>query len=85
MLVLVRKSDESIVIGGDIVVTVLDVDGDRVRLGIEAPRNISILRHELCDEVMSQNRAAVESSVEIRKIIPTLKDRLIAKKGRQHR
>jgi carbon storage regulator CsrA len=49
MLILTRKLEQSIVIQGDIVVTVLGVDGDRVRLGISAPENISILRKELVD------------------------------------
>ncbi|MCL4533653.1 MAG: carbon storage regulator CsrA [Bacteroidetes bacterium] len=81
MLVLVRKCDESIVIGGDIVVTILGVDGDRIKLGINAPREISILRQELCDEVVSQNRAAVESSSGIRRILPTVKDKLTIAKA----
>lgn len=81
MLVLVRKCDESIVIGGDIVVTVLGVDGDRIKLGINAPREISILRQELCEEVIGQNRAALESSLGIRRILPKVKDKLVTSKS----
>ncbi len=81
MLVLVRKSDESIIIRGDIVVTVLGVDGDRVKLGIEAPRDVSILRRELCDEIKDQNRVAAASSPEMNKILPTLKEKLIGLKA----
>lgn len=76
MLVLVRKCDESIVIRGDIVVTVLGVDGDRVKLGINAPREIAVLRQELCEAVGGQNRAAVASSSDIRTILPSLKEKL---------
>jgi carbon storage regulator len=47
MLVLTRKLDESIVIGEHITVTILKVHGDRVRLGIEAPKEIPIKREEL--------------------------------------
>lgn len=47
MLVLTRKRTESIHIGDDIKVTIVRVDGDKVRLGIEAPRNIMIAREEL--------------------------------------
>lgn len=79
MLVLVRRCDESIVIRGNIVVTVLGVDGDRVKLGIEAPREISILRQELCNEVTGQNRAAAASTPDIRKLLPTLKDKLASR------
>lgn len=47
MLVLSRKSDETIVIAGDIRITVLSVKGNRVRIGIEAPRDMPIRRSEL--------------------------------------
>lgn len=76
MLVLIRKGDESIIIGKDIKVTVLGVEGDRVKLGIEAPRDVSILRQELCEAVVSENRAAVESPANIRRVLPSLKKRL---------
>jgi carbon storage regulator len=48
MLVLSRKRGERVVIGGAVVVTVVDVRGDRVRLGFEAPESITVLREELC-------------------------------------
>jgi carbon storage regulator len=47
MLVLSRKRTESIVIGNDIVVTVVDIRGDKVRLGISAPRSVEVRRSEL--------------------------------------
>jgi carbon storage regulator len=47
MLVLTRKSDEGVVIAGDIVIRVLDVQGGRVRLGIEAPDDMFVLRAEV--------------------------------------
>ena len=50
MLILSRKPNESLVIQENIVVTILDVEGDKVKLGIQAPRDITILRHELCQE-----------------------------------
>lgn len=49
MLVLSRKSDESIVIGGSVKVRIISVRGNTVRLGIEAPKEVSILRSELAD------------------------------------
>ena len=51
MRVLTRRSEESIVIGGNIVVTILSVEGEKVKLGIEAPRKIAILRKELIDVI----------------------------------
>ncbi len=55
MLILTRKIDQSIVIQGNITVMVLGVERDRVKLGIAAPVDITVLREELCDEARSQN------------------------------
>jgi len=49
MLVLSRKLNESIVINGDIRVSVVGIRGNQIRLGIEAPHSVGILRQELCD------------------------------------
>jgi carbon storage regulator len=49
MLVLTRKTNQSITIGDDIEITVLSVSGDKVRIGIEAPRDISVFRREVLD------------------------------------
>lgn len=63
MLVLSRKTDESIAIGDDIVVRVLEVDRNgNVRLGIDAPRSCRILRGELMDEIRGANTAALAES-----------------------
>src|SRR4051812_31027876 len=59
MLVLARRVNEKIVIDGDITITVLEVSGGQVRLGIEAPRERRILRYELVLEVQSENRDAL--------------------------
>lgn len=59
MLVLTRRAGESIVIGDEVRVIVLDVRGDTVRLGIEAPRNVQVHRAEVYAEVQAANAAAV--------------------------
>jgi len=59
MLVLARKLEESIIIGDNIVVKVISVENGSVKLGIEAPNEIKIMRSELIEEVTEQNRAAV--------------------------
>ncbi|MGI6541614.1 MAG: carbon storage regulator CsrA [Limnochordia bacterium] len=65
MLVLTRKRDESIVIGDDIKITVVDVRGDQVKLGIEAPREISIHREEVYNEIQLEgHRSRSETDVD---------------------
>ncbi len=60
MLVLSRQRDETIMIGDDIEVTVVDIRGDKVRLGINAPREISVHRKEVYDAIRRENRAAAQ-------------------------
>jgi carbon storage regulator len=59
MLVLSRREAQSIVIGGNIVVTVVSVRGDQVRLGIEAPRSVTVHRHEVAVAIEEANRASL--------------------------
>lgn len=61
MLVLTRKRDESIMIGDDIKIIVVDVRGDQVKLGIDAPRNIPVHREEIYKEIQEENRRAALS------------------------
>ena len=58
MLVLTRKPRQSIMIGDDIEVSVLSSTGDKVRLGIQAPREIPVFRREVYDEIQQQDAAA---------------------------
>lgn len=58
MLVLTRKAGERIRIGDDIVVTVVEVRGDSIRIGIDAPRSVKVQRGELIDAVSQANTAA---------------------------
>jgi carbon storage regulator len=62
MLVLTRQPDEEILIGDDIRITVVAISGSQVRLGIEAPRSVPVLRSEVCDAVAAQNEAAAQAS-----------------------
>jgi carbon storage regulator len=62
MLILTRKPEQSIIIDGDIVVTVLAVDGDRVKLGIRAPAEVAIIREEVQRAVGGENRRAMASA-----------------------
>lgn len=58
MLVLTRRVGESILIGDDIVVTVLELNRDQVRIGIRAPRSVSVHREEVYQEILLSNQAA---------------------------
>lgn len=58
MLVLSRNRDESIMIGDNIVVTIVDVRGDKVRLGIQAPREVTVHRQEVHEAIARENREA---------------------------
>lgn len=58
MLVLTRKIDESIIIGDNIKITIVDVRNDQVKLGISAPREIPVHREEVYREIQEENRRA---------------------------
>lgn len=58
MLVLTRRSGESVMVGDEVVITVLEVRGDVIRLGIRAPRDIQVHREEIYRELQAANREA---------------------------
>ncbi len=62
MLALSRKANESIVIGNDIEITVLEVKGDQVKIGISAPKSVPIYRKEIYLQIKEANKEAVEST-----------------------
>lgn len=61
MLILTRKSNESVVIGNNIEIRILEVRGDQVSLGFTAPREVSIFRKEVHEAIQLQNKAAAGS------------------------
>ena len=60
LLVLARKVDESVLIGDDIKLTILGIEGDKIKLGIDAPRSLTILRKELYEAIQIQEKLAKE-------------------------
>jgi carbon storage regulator len=75
MLVLTRRAEQSIVIGTDIVVTVLEVRGDNVRIGIRAPRDVAVHREEVFNEIRRANEASAASPDDARRQLEELKAR----------
>lgn len=67
MLVLSRQRDESIIIGDDIIITIVDIRGDKVRLGIEAPKSIPVHRQEVYEAIERENQRNSESQAGISK------------------
>ncbi len=68
MLILTRKSDESIIIGNNIKVKVLKVQGNQVHLGIDAPKDFSIFREEIFEQIRAENANAVQNDFEPTKL-----------------
>ncbi len=66
MLILTRKTDQGIVFAGDVIVRILSVEGERVKIGIDAPRSVQVLREELVSEeeraLMAARRDASNNS-----------------------
>jgi carbon storage regulator len=60
MLVLSRTRDESIIIGDNVVVTIVDVRGDKVKLGIEAPQDVTVHRREVYEAIRRENQQAAK-------------------------
>lgn len=78
MLVLTRRAGESIVIGNDVTVTVLEVRGDQIRLGIDAPRDVPIHREEIYVQVQQENRGAVASAARAADLLRGTRPRPVA-------
>ena len=77
MLVLSRKVDQTIVIQDNITIKILEISGDRVKIGINAPRSVVILRQELTEEIKKENLEAVAlASPETRPVLPPLKNKV---------
>lgn len=63
MLVLSRKKGQSIMIGHDIEISIVDIQGDQIRLGIDAPRHVTIHRKEVFEEIIAENKQAAATPI----------------------
>lgn len=62
MLILSRKTNEKICIGENITLTIIEVRGDQVKIGVDAPKDIKVFRHEVLQAIQSENKAAAVDS-----------------------
>ena len=62
MLILSRKINEKIMIGDEISISIIEIRGDQVRIGVDAPKTIKVFRREVFDAIMAENKAAAEST-----------------------
>jgi carbon storage regulator len=62
MLILSRKINEKIMIGEDISISIIEIQGDHIRIGVDAPKNIKIFRQEVFDAIKMENKAAATST-----------------------
>ncbi len=65
MLILTRKPGESIMIGDTIEISLVDIKGDQVKIGINAPKNVKVYRKEVYDSIQKENEAALQSKIDI--------------------
>ncbi len=65
MLILSRKTNEKIMIGDDISVTIIEIRGDQVKIGVEAPKTVKVFRQEVFEAIQSENRAAAKTPVSL--------------------
>ncbi len=73
MLVLNRKKGETIILNDNIQITVIDVQGDNIKLGITAPREVTIFRKEIYEEIVNTNLQAVQQVANIKAYLDTWK------------
>jgi len=69
MLILSRKVDEKVIIGDDIKISIIEIRGDQVRIGIDAPKKVKVFRQEVYDAIKAENKAASKSAT----VIPNVK------------
>ena len=65
MLIITRRAGEKVMVGDDVVIHVMEIVGNTVRVGIEAPRSLPVYREEIWNAVREENRAAADAPVEL--------------------
>ena len=78
MLILSRRVGESIIIGDNIEITIVDIKGNQIKVGIKAPSEIRVHRYEIYQKIQEENKLATESSIQ-----PELLDKVVIKKQKK--
>ena len=65
MLALARKVNQSIIIGNDIEITLLEIKGDQVKIGINAPKSVPIYRKEIYEQIQEENKKAAQTEIDL--------------------
>ena len=68
MLILTRRVGQTVTIGDDVEITVVQISGDQVRLGIAAPREVKVYRKEVLEQIAAENAAAAASAAELKDV-----------------
>ena len=68
MLALARKVNQSIIIGNDIEITLLEIKGDQVKIGINAPKSVPIYRKEIYEQIQEENKKAAQTEIDVENI-----------------
>lgn len=72
LLILNRKADESIILGDNIEIKILDIVDGKVKIGIEAPEEVTILRKEIYEEIKEENQKSLETKIDVLDILKAL-------------
>lgn len=75
MLALARKINQSIMIGNDIEITLLEIKGDQVKIGINAPKSVPIYRKEIYVQIQEENKKASEGEVDVQTLNKLFSDK----------
>lgn len=76
MLILSRSKGQKIIINDNIILSVIEVSGDQVRIGLEAPSNVTIYREEIYDAIQRQNKEAIEINDDVHSILQNIRSPL---------
>lgn len=68
MLVLSRKKDETLMIGDDIEITIIEIEDGKVKIGIEAPKTIKVNRKEIFDKIKDENNSSLQSTEKLKEL-----------------